>query len=203
MFSSLLVVNFDKKFPPLVYLPLFLLLGSKLVKDYGSGDTAPGKQPPRRMPFAVRQSVAFLLRKMQAMGVTQLSSSPWASPVVMVKKKDGSHRFCVDYRGLNSVTKPDTFRFIPHRRLCLHHAFVFRLCRDLCRHNRRMLINIPSLAMKGLLRLTLVIHVRNRCGPAHGWKAFLTSRVIGLEVRARCLYFKIYLEQVERDNFSF
>ena len=74
-----------------------------------TGDASPRKQPVRRMPFAVREEVARQLRKMQATGVIQPSSSPWASPVVMVKKKDGSHRFCVDYRVLNSVTKADTF----------------------------------------------------------------------------------------------
>ena len=61
------------------------------------------------MSLVVRQEVARQLLSMQATGVIQPSQSPWSSPVVMVGKKDGSHRFCVDYRDLNSVTKADTF----------------------------------------------------------------------------------------------
>ena len=74
-----------------------------------TGDAAPRRVPARRMPFAVRQEVSRQLRSMQDLGVVQPSNSPWASPVVMVRKKDGTHRFCIDYRGLNAVTKADTF----------------------------------------------------------------------------------------------
>ena len=61
------------------------------------------------MPFAVRQEVAQQLHKMQESGVVQPSSSLWSSPVVLVRKKDGTHRFYIDYRKLNAVTKPDLF----------------------------------------------------------------------------------------------
>ena len=74
-----------------------------------TGDSSPRRQPPRRIPFAVRQEVATQLRKMQDGGVIRPSSSPWASPVVLVRKRDGTLRFCIDYRDLNSVTKADTF----------------------------------------------------------------------------------------------
>ena len=74
-----------------------------------TGDADPQRCAPCRMPFAVREEVARQLRKMQEAHIIQPSTSPWASPVVMVRKKDGSHRFCVDYQRLNAVTKADTY----------------------------------------------------------------------------------------------
>ena len=46
------------------------------------------------------------------------AASPWASNVVLVRKKDGSHRLCVDYRAVNAVTYKDTYP-LPHIDTCL------------------------------------------------------------------------------------
>ena len=74
-----------------------------------TADSKPLRQPLRRVPLGVRQEISHQLEKMLRMGVIQPLKSPWASPVVLVRKKDGSLRFCVDYRKLNSVTQPDVF----------------------------------------------------------------------------------------------
>jgi len=72
-------------------------------------DSNPIKQAPRRVPFHFREEVDKIIEDMKQQGVIEESYSPWVSPAVMVKKKDGSIRFCVDYRKLNSVTIKDSF----------------------------------------------------------------------------------------------
>jgi len=74
-----------------------------------TGDAPPQKQPVRRVPFAARQELANLLESMQKSRVIQPSNSLWASPIVLVRKKDGTLRLCIDYRKLNMVTKGDAF----------------------------------------------------------------------------------------------
>ena len=61
------------------------------------------------MPFVLREEVDKLIQEMLSQQVIVPSASPWASPIVLVKKKDGGMRFCVDYRMLNKVTKLDEF----------------------------------------------------------------------------------------------
>ena len=74
-----------------------------------TGDHRPIHQHPRRIPFALRSQVDEMVQDMLDQGVIQPTSSPWASPIVLVKKKDGSMRFCVDYRQLNAITKLDVY----------------------------------------------------------------------------------------------
>ena len=74
-----------------------------------TGNHLPIKQPSRRVPFLVRGKIHKMVGDMLKAGVIQETSSPWDSPIVLVKKKDGSLRFCVDYRRLNAVTRKDVF----------------------------------------------------------------------------------------------
>ena len=74
-----------------------------------TGSASPKRQATRRIPFAARQEITSQLDKMQRNNVIKPSESPWASPVVLVRKRDGTLRFWIDYRALNSVTRPDLF----------------------------------------------------------------------------------------------
>ena len=73
-----------------------------------TGNARPIKQHPRRIPLAKTQDVEREIQDMLAKGVIEESDSPWSSPIVLVKKKDNTIRFCIDYRKLNEVTVRDS-----------------------------------------------------------------------------------------------
>ncbi|XP_072164915.1 uncharacterized protein [Diadema setosum] len=68
----------------------------------------PIRSKPYPLPHALRQVVKDEIKEMMDLGVIEQSSSPYASPIVLVKKKDGSNRFCCDFRKLNSATVMDS-----------------------------------------------------------------------------------------------
>ena len=72
-------------------------------------DDAPIAQPYRRIPPAALEEVKTHLQDLLSRGIISPSSSPYAAPVVVVRKKTGEVRLCVDYRRLNSVTRKDSF----------------------------------------------------------------------------------------------
>lgn len=57
----------------------------------------------------VQKCIDAGLQKMLDLDVVEKSNSGWSSPVIMVPKKDGTYRFCVDYRKLNTVTEKDAY----------------------------------------------------------------------------------------------
>ncbi|KAJ8410456.1 hypothetical protein AAFF_G00193600 [Aldrovandia affinis] len=67
-----------------------------------TGDAAP-------IRYAKRQIAEAKITEMAAAGVIEHSASPWATPAILVKKKGGDWRFCVDYRRLNEVARKDVY----------------------------------------------------------------------------------------------
>ncbi|KAI3374796.1 hypothetical protein L3Q82_021352 [Scortum barcoo] len=74
-----------------------------------TGNAHPIRLHPRRLPLTKRALAEQKIKEMVEAGIIEPSTSPWAAPVVLVKKKDDTWRFCVDYRLLNNVTRKDSY----------------------------------------------------------------------------------------------
>jgi len=70
---------------------------------------APISLPPYQASPNERRLIDAQLEELEAQGIIEDSNSPWAAPVVLVRKKDGGARVCVDYRRLNALTKTDCY----------------------------------------------------------------------------------------------
>ena len=92
---------------------------SKLQHKIDTGNSPPIRQVVCHLSPHRREEVKQLLSEMLARGVIEPSSSPWASLVVLVQKKDGSTRFYVDYRKLNQVMRKDAYP-LPCINMMLH-----------------------------------------------------------------------------------
>jgi len=83
-----------------------------------TGDAQPFKSHPRKKSEIERDYIAQEVKNLLDKGYIRPSMSPWGAPVVLAKKKDGTLRFCVDFRKLNEMTKKDAYP-LPRIEECL------------------------------------------------------------------------------------
>ena len=62
-----------------------------------TGDHKPIYQAPRRVHLHLREKARTQVEKMLEEGIIEQLNSPWSAPIVLVRKKDGSFRYCIDY----------------------------------------------------------------------------------------------------------
>ena len=98
------------------YSDLFPMPGSTLTghtdvveHEIDTGDGSPIRCAPRRMSPQKMKKEEECVAEILTGGQIEPSDSPWSSPVVLVTKKDGGTRFCVDYRRLNNATVKDAY----------------------------------------------------------------------------------------------
>ncbi|UYV69423.1 hypothetical protein LAZ67_6003537 [Cordylochernes scorpioides] len=94
------IFDFEKKSFP---------VSGEIKHKIDTSEYPPVRQRPYRVSTAERRVIQSEVEKMIETKIIRPSSSPWASLVILVRKKDGSLRFCVDYRRLNKITKKDVY----------------------------------------------------------------------------------------------
>ena len=88
--------------------------------DIETGTAYPIRLPPYHLTHVYRDTVKKEIAEMLELDVTEPSTSEWSAPIVLVKKKDGTIRFCIDCRRLNGVSETDAY---PMPRIDEHHHF--------------------------------------------------------------------------------
>ena len=73
--------------------------------DIKTNSEQPIRSKSYAVPFSMRDVVDDEVRKMLELGIIESSDSPYCSPVVLVRKKDNSFRFCVDFRAINACSQ--------------------------------------------------------------------------------------------------
>lgn len=94
------------------------LFNGEITHKINTDEGRPIKQKLRRTPMGFENEEKSYIDQMLEKGIIQPSISEWASPPVLVRKKDGKMRFCIDYRALNKVTTKDAFP-IPNIQDCI------------------------------------------------------------------------------------
>lgn len=80
-----------------------------IMHDINTGGHVPVSRPPYRVNPIKQQVINQEVDRLLTTGVIEASASPWASPVILVKKSDGNWRLCIDYRSLNEITQPVSY----------------------------------------------------------------------------------------------
>ena len=89
---------------------LYQLGWSKLIQhEIHTGTELPIKQRSYRTTIPDQQFISEEIQRMLEANIIRPSTSPWASPIFIISKKNRKKRFCVDYRKLNAITQKDAY----------------------------------------------------------------------------------------------
>ncbi|CAF1112294.1 unnamed protein product, partial [Didymodactylos carnosus] len=85
------------------------VVNTTLTHAIDTGNHRPLYTPQYRQSHKDQQRISDETDKLIKQGIVENSTSPWSSPIVLIKKKDGTTRFCIDYRRINEITTKDSF----------------------------------------------------------------------------------------------